>query len=90
MLCHQVLIVHMQYFIIINRINIPWPHSVTSLQAAMSAITGTLTARSLHLGCLVTRQLSAGQQAAVAVATGLAQPILLVVVCCVLWLALRW
>lgn len=85
----QVLIVHMQYFVIINRLSIPWPSSVTGLQAAMATATGSLTARALHLACLWGQQLSSAEQARVGVLTGLLQPAALVAVCCAIW-ATRW
>ena len=36
----QVLIVHMQYFVIITRLNINWPSSIHKFQSSLSTITG--------------------------------------------------
>lgn len=82
----QVLVVHMQYFIIINRINIPWPRSVMALQSAMAAVTGSVSPRSLALSCIA-HQPDSSLQARYRVLAAFILPIIYVVLSLLAWAA---
>ncbi|KAG2448430.1 hypothetical protein HYH02_006322 [Chlamydomonas schloesseri] len=59
----KLLIVHFQYFIIICRLQIPYPDSITSWQGVISSLTGTESVVAYSTSCLVPSAASGGQAA---------------------------
>ncbi|KAG2491397.1 hypothetical protein HYH03_010188 [Edaphochlamys debaryana] len=84
----KLLVVHVQYFIIITRLNIPKPPVMTPLTTALTALTGAESLWSYSHACLVSGQDSSGQ-AYLNVLGALLTPCAVVAVCLLLW-ALRY
>ncbi|KXZ48022.1 hypothetical protein GPECTOR_31g386 [Gonium pectorale] len=80
----KVAIVHVQYYIIITRLPVPYPDSVTKLQAAASAVTGAESTVAFSYSCFVPRQASDGQALA-QLSGALLAPCIVVAASLVIW-----
>ncbi|KAG2448259.1 hypothetical protein HYH02_006843 [Chlamydomonas schloesseri] len=84
----KVLIVHIQYYIIITRLPIPYPSSITRTAAVVTSLTGAESSIAYSPSCLFPEQGSGGQ-ARTQVLAALLIPCVVVAVCLCLW-ALRY
>ncbi|KAG2442491.1 hypothetical protein HXX76_002577 [Chlamydomonas incerta] len=84
----KVLIVHIQYYIIITRLPIPYPGSITRTGAVVTAMTGAESSVAYSPSCLFPQQASAGQ-ARTQLLAALLIPCVVVALCLGLW-ALRY
>ncbi|KAG2438352.1 hypothetical protein HYH02_010808 [Chlamydomonas schloesseri] len=84
----QVIISHMQYFIIICRLNISWPEALQKLVIAMSVLTGAENLFAYSPSCFKPGA-DPAQQAAIELFTALIVPALVLVLTNIFW-ALRY
>ncbi|GFR52977.1 hypothetical protein Agub_g15666 [Astrephomene gubernaculifera] len=80
----KVLIVHFQFFLIVTRINLNWPDSVTGLQSVVGSITGTVK-QVYSPSCLLRPGSDSAEQARMQVLPGLLLPACSVLLVLVLW-----
>ncbi|KXZ45362.1 hypothetical protein GPECTOR_55g268 [Gonium pectorale] len=79
------IVTHIQYFIIITRLNIDYPTSITKSQAFLNAITGAENYVAYSPSCLLPRRDSAGQ-AEIQLLAGLITPCVVAVVSMAVWM----
>ncbi|KAG2446582.1 hypothetical protein HYH02_008567 [Chlamydomonas schloesseri] len=85
----KILIVHCQYTVIITRLNIDYPHVITTLKAGLGSITGAASQGiSFNYGCLVARS-PTGQRALAQLSGSLLVPCVVIACSLALW-ALRY
>ncbi|KAG2438614.1 hypothetical protein HXX76_005163 [Chlamydomonas incerta] len=84
----KVIIVHVQYFIIITRLNLNWPRIIHKLAAGFGTVTGASNFFTFAPSCFFPDYTSDGQ-ARLTVFYSLAAPCLALLLCLALW-ALRW
>ncbi|KAG2426645.1 hypothetical protein HXX76_012958 [Chlamydomonas incerta] len=84
----KVIIVHVQYFIIITRLNLNWPRIIHKLAASFGTVTGASNYVTFAPSCFFPDYTSSGQ-ARVTVIYSLVAPCLAVLLCLALW-ALRY
>ncbi|KAG2493192.1 hypothetical protein HYH03_008612 [Edaphochlamys debaryana] len=84
----KVMITHMQFLLIITRLNLGWPDIITRFQAAISSVTGATNTFSFSPTCLYARAGSA-QQARIRVAWSFLAPLLATLLAMVVW-AMRY
>ncbi|KXZ48949.1 hypothetical protein GPECTOR_24g239 [Gonium pectorale] len=85
----KVLIVHIQYFVIVTRLNIDWPKSVSGFTSAVSALTGAVV-RVYAPSCTLTPDHTPAEAARINALAAIASPLLCVVFVAVLWIVRHW
>ncbi|KAG2489780.1 hypothetical protein HYH03_011730 [Edaphochlamys debaryana] len=83
-----VIVVHLQYFIIVTRLNMNWPRIITNMQGALAMVTGAETYVAFSPACLYPESAS-DQQAAAQMLGALILPLTVVALSCLLW-AIRY
>ncbi|GIL65290.1 hypothetical protein Vafri_19092 [Volvox africanus] len=84
----KVFIVHMQFFIIVTRININWPTSISFITSLMSACTGVV-ARVYAPSCMLDASATPEDVAAITQLVAIISPLLTILVVAVLWMIIR-
>ncbi len=84
----QALIIHLQYFVIIARLDVAYPGAITACMSAFSSLTWAGDLLGFSPACLA-RDLDSGSQAAAQLLGGLLMPCVVVLLSLALW-ALRW
>eukprot|EP00198_Chlamydomonas_reinhardtii_P002999 XP_001692335.1 predicted protein [Chlamydomonas reinhardtii] len=80
----KVAIVHMQYFVIICRLNIDWPNVIARFQGALGALTGAQGKFISAPSCLAP-DAGPGEQAQMQLSAGLITPIVVIGIVVALW-----
>ncbi|KAG2484480.1 hypothetical protein HYH03_016713 [Edaphochlamys debaryana] len=81
----KIVIVHCQYFVIISRLGISWPASITGLAGVAGVITGAVK-QVFTPSCLLSGTPTSAEQAKAEVAAGLVAPLILTTTACLLWI----
>lgn len=85
----QILIVHVQYFMIITRLDIDWPPMINSIQSAFGFISNATSQFAFAPSCLPGGCLTPNAQAAWDTAAALLMPAMATVLSLLMW-SLRW
>ncbi|KAG2484483.1 hypothetical protein HYH03_016715 [Edaphochlamys debaryana] len=85
----KILVVHMQYFIIIARLDINKPSTMRPLTAALATVTGAENIFSFSASCL-TPTAESGQQALVSLLSAIISPMLVTAGALLLWAIRYW
>lgn len=87
--CLQVLVLHIQYFVIITRLAVLFPNTVIQFAAAIGSITATTGSLSFGAACLSTGGMTPSEQAAAQITFGLTFPMAVICFALGLW-AIWW
>ncbi|GIM01577.1 hypothetical protein Vretimale_6365 [Volvox reticuliferus] len=84
----RVFIVHMQFFVIVTRININWPNSISNITSLMSAFTGVI-AKVYAPSCMLDASATPEDVATMTQLVALISPLLTILFVAVLWMIIR-
>ncbi|GIL88007.1 hypothetical protein Vretifemale_16001, partial [Volvox reticuliferus] len=84
----RVFIVHMQFFIIVTRININWPTSISNITSLMSAFTGVI-AKVYAPSCMLDASATPEDVATITQLVAIISPLLTILFVVVLWMIIR-
>ncbi|GIM14711.1 hypothetical protein Vretimale_17650 [Volvox reticuliferus] len=84
----KVFIVHMQFFVIVTRINIDWPPSISFITSLMSAFTGAV-AKVYAPSCMLNADATPAEVAAINQLVAITSPLLTTLFVALMWMIIR-